>query len=108
MSQVWSIMINGAVPAKFTPDVFGTSTGQPLQAQVGDLVSWNNQTADKHQIQVKVTPAFTTKEILAGKPSTPGYVVQAANKGTTITYVCTLHLDKEKNPTETGTIEVAS
>jgi plastocyanin len=102
-------MIKGAVPAKFIPDVYDPNpdakSERPLQAEVGDLVSWNNQTTDKHQIQVKVTPVFTTEVILDGKSSTPGYVPQ--NEGT-ITYFCTLHLDANKKPTEVGTIEVAS
>lgn len=71
MAQVWSIMINGDVPAQFNPDVYNTKPGDPLKAQLGDLVSWNNQTKEPHQIQVGST--FTTNQIEAAKSSTPGY-----------------------------------
>ena len=43
----WSIKIipdaNG-VPAAIVPDLRGSKPGDPLQAQVDDLVSWNNTT----------------------------------------------------------------
>jgi plastocyanin len=94
-------MINGDVPAKFNPDVYGTNPGEPLKAQLGDLVSWNNQTTQPHQI--RVGPLFTTDPIEAGKSSTPGWVVELPPKpGDPITYVCTKHNG------ESGTITVAS
>ena len=99
MAQVWSIMINGDVRAQFNPDVYGTGPGEPLKAQAGDLVSWNNQTAQNHMIRVGST--FTTEKIEPGKSSTPGYVVQAPVSGNTITYVCTTH-------NEEGTIQVVA
>src|SRR5687768_14268161 len=109
MSQTWSVMIKGS-PASFDPDVFGTDPGQPLKAQLGDLVCWNNQTTDKHQIAVtdsKGATIFTTKEIEAFKPSSPGYVPQAENPPvTTISYHCTLHKDQDGKFTENGTITV--
>lgn len=43
----WSVKIipdaNGA-PAAIVPDLRGSNPGDPLQAQVDDLVSWNNTT----------------------------------------------------------------
>ena len=46
MSDQWSIEIlsgpRGAV--YFLPDVRGAKIGDPLQAQVGDVVTWSNRT----------------------------------------------------------------
>jgi plastocyanin len=109
MAQVWSIMINGNVPAKFNPDVFGTNSGEPLKAQLGDLVSWNNQTSVTHRIAVTKaggTTTFLPDEIKDSMSSTPGYVTQSSDVVSgTISYHCTLHL-KDGNPTENGTITV--
>lgn len=106
MSQTWSVMINGKDPATFDPDVFGTDPGQPLKAEIGDLVSWNNQTSDVHQIEVKGsdgTTTFTTKEIAAFKPSSPGYVTQTTDVSSgTINYTCSKHAG------ENGKITVVS
>lgn len=112
MAQVWSIMINGNVPAKFNPDVFGTGPGEPLKAQLGDLVSWNNQTGDAHQIAVLKadgTVSFTTEKIASFKSSTPGYVTSTTDVVSgTISYHCTLHLDQNKKPVENGKITVVA
>ena len=108
MSQTWSIMIKGNVPANFDADVFGIDPGQPLKAQITDLVSWNNQTNVTHQIQVndpRGLAKFTTKEIEAGKSSTPGYALQAEDKDNPnqqITYICTKHAG------ESGKIQVVT
>ena len=91
--QSWSINI---VPSgsglQFNPDVYGCDPGSPLQAQKGDLVSWNNQTNDKHQIIVG-TETFDVDPW----SSTTAYQVQTAAPAT-ITYTC----DKDC----TATIEV--
>jgi hypothetical protein len=76
MSQVWSVMINGSVPATFTPDVYGCGDGEAVKAQPGDLVCWNNQTNDPHQIEVYKpggVATFTTDVIEKSKSSSPGY-----------------------------------
>lgn len=106
MSQTWTVMMKGS-PASFDPDVFGYSPGESLRAQRGDLVCWNNQTGAKHQIEVDGAAVFTTKEIEAYKPSSPGYVIQSADP-TTISYHCTLHKDGEGKFTENGTITVVT
>jgi len=91
--QGWSVIINGE-PATFDPDVFGTDPGNPLKAQIGDLVCWNNQSAQDHQLAVtdstgKIT--FTTEVIAAGKSSSPGYVATSSDSnGGTIAYHCVL------------------
>jgi len=84
--QSWSIDIvptSGGV--QFNPDVYGVAAGSPLQAQKGDLVSWNNQTETDHTIVVNVTPAqtFTAKSW----KSTDAYQITNA-AGTDVTYTC--------------------
>jgi len=106
MSQTWTIMMKGS-PASFDPDVFGYAPGEPLRAQAGDLVSWNNQTSAQHQIAVEGATAFTTKVIDGFKSSSPGYVIQS-NDPKTIPYHCTLHKDQGGNFTENGTITVVT
>lgn len=99
MSQTWPVTINGKNPASFDPDVFGTNPGEPLKAQMGDLVCWNNQTADQHQIQVRKkdgSAIFTTKMLEKFKSSSPGYCLQKGddeNTGT-IKYYCTQHANE--------------
>lgn len=85
--QSWSINIvpsgNGV---SLDPDVFGAQPGTPLQAQVGDLVSWNNQTNDSHRITV----SGETLDAAAWK-STTAYTIQNPAKTPTpytITYTC--------------------
>jgi plastocyanin len=107
MSQTWSVQINGKPPASFDPDVFGTNSGQPLKAEIGDLVSWNNRSKEDHQIAVtnpQGTVVFTTEVIKYSLSSFPGYVIQQADASAgTVYYYCTLHL-KDKKPTERGMI----
>ena len=98
--QSWSINIvpsGGSVA--LNPDVWGVQPGSPLQAQVGDIVSWNNQTDDAHQISV-------SGETLNVGPwrSTTGYVIQNPQKNKppyTITYTCSAGAGSVK-----GTINV--
>jgi hypothetical protein len=111
-TQSWCITINtGSSCASFDPDVFGSSPGAPLQAQLKDEVAWNNQTADKHQIALtdeKGTQFQTiTDTIEAYQSSFPGYVTKQADvrppattqpdapATQTIYYCCTVH-DGEK------------
>ncbi len=79
--QGWSVIIQGD-PMSFDPDVYGTDPGAPLKAQVGDMVCWNNQTEEPHQIAVADkdgTTSFTTELIESRKSSQPGYVAQATD-----------------------------
>jgi plastocyanin len=98
--QSWSINI---VPSSekpddksvsFNPDVYDCPPGSPLKAQVGDLVSWNNQTNNPHQIVVE-------GETLDCNPwsSTTAYQIQTTAKSP-IVYTC----DEDC----TGQIEVVS
>ena len=98
--QSWSINIvpsGGSI--SLNPDVFGAAPGSPLQAQVGDLVSWNNQTNDDQRIVV-------SGETLDAAPwkSTTAYQIQNPNKTPTpytINYTCS-----NKQGTQTGLINV--
>jgi hypothetical protein len=108
MSQTWTIMIQGN-PTQFNPDVFGIKPGEPLKAQIGDLVSWNNQTASIYAIQVNAPGggvSFGTK-IDPFKSSSPGYVIQAADvdtKGASGELVGTIRY--YSSPSGEGTITV--
>jgi plastocyanin len=117
--QSWSITINGK-PASFDADVFGTDPGQPLKAQLGDLVSWNNQTGRAHQICLADETGAPvkddngklqklTKRIAKYTSSFPGYVTANTDirptssplpQTGTIYYCCSIH------PEEKGQIEV--
>jgi hypothetical protein len=85
--QSWCINI---VPAgdgvSLNPDVWEVKPGAALQAQVGDLVNWNNQTDEPRQISV-------SGETLDAKAwdSTNAYQIQNPDKKKfpyTITYTC--------------------
>lgn len=83
--QSWSINI---VPSKsggvaFNPDVFGTEPGSALQAQNGDLVCWNNQTDNPHQIVIG-TETFEVEPW----SSTTAFEIQNATAPATISYTC--------------------
>jgi plastocyanin len=98
--QGWSITIVAGTPyASFVPDVYGSPPA--LQAQVGDNVSWNNQTDQEHQIYQ--TGGGKITEVIAGHASsTPAYTVALPGGATTgtIDYYCNFH------PEEKGTINV--
>lgn len=121
----WSIKIVPASSgggAAFQPNLHGYEPGDPLPAQVGDIVSWNNTTEDEHQpwptdsnynplsdaaVLPRGGPNYLSDPIPGGEPSRPAYVVVAPNTsppGSTIYYYCKLHPDIE---TERGTIEVS-
>jgi hypothetical protein len=73
MASSWSITINqhdGAIT--FKPDVPGGTAGQPLGANSGDNVTWNNRT--NHEITLKsIQPegVFLCDPIPAGDVSNP-------------------------------------
>jgi len=116
-NQYWSIIISGSVPCSFVPDVY-TEDGIPptsLLARIGDLVSWNNQTDDEHEIWITnesyAPQTQATDRIRAWEPST-GYVVAQSDispptttappPDQTIYYYCSVHTE------EHGTITVVS
>jgi hypothetical protein len=84
------------------PDRPGANPGDPLQAVLGDLITWNNETDDIHH-PVAITPAglFLTDEIPPGRASSPMFNV--TQSPATITYQCSRH---PENPDEKGTIKV--
>lgn len=97
--QTWSITI---VPnSGFQVDAYGQS-GSDLQAQNGDMVSWNNQTADEHQPVVASSgggdPTPLCDVIAPWEQSTPGYICGS----TSVDYYCKFH------ESETGSITIVS
>jgi plastocyanin len=90
----WSIKIEGK-PAVFTPDIDGVKPGTPLTVVQGDLVSWNNESADPH-FPVPDDPAtfgaFMSSAITPDNASDAYNVVAAS--GTTIAYHCSLHANE--------------
>lgn len=110
--NTWAITIQTGVPcASFVPDVFG-ATGNVLNAEIGDLVCWNNQTSQEHEIWL-ANAAYEpqrriTDTIAPFQSSQPGYVPQAGDttppktKAGTIYYCCSIH------PEERGTIQVVA
>ena len=102
--QSWSINIVAGSPA-FVPDVYpGNQTS--LQAQQGDLVSWNNQTAEMHQPwqtdESYQQPQAQLTGVIMPHESSDGYAVPNGTPPFTIYYRCNIH------PSEHGTIEVVA
>ncbi len=120
--QSWSIKIVAGDPnALFVPDVYapaGTAEVRPLQAQLGDLVSWNNQTSDPHHIWLtneEYEPQATITEVIPpGESSYPGYVPQQADVSPTVpageqpTFPQTIYYYCSKHTDERGTIVVVA
>jgi len=107
--QTWSITISGNPPATFTPDVYSESPNPPtaLQAQNGDVISWNNTTSDEHQLVETdqggtTTGTQITNVIEPGTSSTPGFVPDVDNPPATIYYKCTMHAN------ELGSIDIVA
>lgn len=86
--QSWCININAVEGGgvSLNPDVWDVQPGAPLQAEVGDLVSWSNNTNDDHQIVIE-------GETFDAKPwkSTDAFEIQNPNAiptPYTISYTC--------------------
>jgi hypothetical protein len=99
----------------FQPRVPNTPVGAPLKAQVGDVVTWGNNTTQEHQpwptanndpngapaaSNAPGTPLYFSDPIAAGGSSSPQYVVPQPPSNNVICYCCKLH------PTERGQIEI--
>ena len=99
MAESWSIIIE-EVGGKvvFRPDLPGAQAGQPLGANNGDNVTWNNRTDEFHH-PVATEPAgeFLTDDIPAGEVSSPIF-----NISKSVTYKCAHHEG------EVGSIVVAT
>lgn len=116
--QTWSIkIIPGEQYAQFVPDVYvppDTPETSALQAQIGDQVSWNNQTSEEHRIwltNAEYEPqSVITDPIEPWKSSYPGYVTQQADvtppvppdTAQVIYYYCSVHNE------EHGQIDIVS
>jgi plastocyanin len=104
--ESWSItIVPGAERASFVPDVYtppGKTVSIALQAQIGDCVSWNNQTNQEHEIWEQGGGQLS-EQIDPFRSSTPGYIVALTGKAPgTVNYYCSIH------PEETGSIDVIS
>ena len=107
--QTWSIsIIPGSSGAGFVPDVYSDNPTDVLQAQNGDIISWNNQTGDEHQpwqtdatFAVGSGPNVQLCDVIAPfGSSSPGFCPDQDDTPSTIYYACRIH------PQEQGTIEV--
>ncbi len=93
MAQQWGIIIE-EVGGKvvFRPDVPGAQAGDPLGADVGDIVTWNNRTNDAHHpVATEPGGLFLTEDIPAGQVSSPMFNIETAG---IIKYVCAHHEDE--------------
>lgn len=103
--QAWSItIVPGTNGASFVPDVYippDQTKPVALQAGNGDLISWNNQTDQEHEIW-QTGGDRITEPIAPRQSSFPAYVIALPNNETTgaVSYYCSYH------PEETGTIDV--
>ncbi len=97
-------------------DLPGYTQGQALDAAPGDVVSWYNQTDDKHQLLMTVkssNPPFTSNTLNDAIPpgqSSDAYVcappkTSPAPDDWVVTYQCKLH---PQNLKESGTINVTT
>jgi hypothetical protein len=123
-TQTWSILIQGS-PANFVPDVYSENppTSTALQAQAADVVCWNNQTGEPHQLfladeQLNNLGTALCDEIEPHKSSSPGYVTATADARpvppatvvfpVTIYYICALHLGEDGEYLESGKIDLVA
>ena len=79
----------------FKPDISSAQPGQPLGANAGDIVTWNNRTNQAHWPVAIDPPGFLTNDIPAGEVSNPIFNIQGPVK-----YRCQHH------PQEQGSIVV--
>jgi FtsP/CotA-like multicopper oxidase with cupredoxin domain/plastocyanin len=82
------IVPGGPGVAAFQPDLPGANPGDPLSVPPSALVSWNNQSADPHQLVTDDVTPYTSNEILPQYTSETDYLAPAAG---TVTYHCTKH-----------------
>jgi hypothetical protein len=99
----WSVKIVQVSPgvAGFRPDVLGAKVGDSLEAQVSDIVTWGNLTADIHQPVRIDNGQSLCNPIAGGASSNPQFVVEGA-VGDVISYKCSFH------PRETGSITIVA
>jgi hypothetical protein len=92
--QSWLInIVPSGSSVAFNPDVFGVAPGSPLQAQVNDLICWNNQTESAQQVVVSNVVSGLPDETFDADSwkSTTAYQIQNPKKAPfpyTIDYTC--------------------
>jgi plastocyanin len=94
---VWSVdIVAGANPGDPATFVARNQPAAPvgiIYADAGDIVSWNNATAEDHQpVQDPLEPPVgtVTGPVVTPGHQTSGYVV-TGNPGMTVSYTCLLH-----------------
>jgi hypothetical protein len=126
--QTWTVTIVAGTPNIFIPDVYNPNpdpepptSSQPLLASNGDVVSWDNETEEEHDLaltdvtyQVLTPVASLVGPIAAGKPSDQFYLTQTADASptppatvvfpVTIYYACTV----TGHENERGTIQLTA
>jgi hypothetical protein len=113
----WSIKIVpvksqiAGILAEFVPDIDGAKPGDPLQAEAGDLVSWNDTSNteahwpwlcadDSYKVSDPPPGAvYLTTEPIQPRYSSPYFLITQP-EGTTLYYCCRYH------PKERGRIVV--
>jgi hypothetical protein len=115
----WSVKIvpnAGGTGAAFQPNLPNAKPGDTLNAQIGDVVTWRNDTTEVHQPwptqgNVPGGPPFTgplpqnqtlSAPIPPNTSSTPQYIVNPGTGVTTIYYCCRNH------PSEQGSITIVT
>ena len=105
---VWSVNIiagaNPGDPATFVAQNQPNAPVGTIYADAGDVVSWNNTTAQDHQPVQAPLPLVPPLGTLVWPVVTPGHQTSAyvvsGNSGATISYTCLLH------PSESGQIVI--
>ena len=92
MAESWSIIIETVdETVVFRPDIPGAQAGQPLGANSGDLVTWNNRTDEAHwPVATDPKGEYLTEDVPAGEVSDPIYKIDK-----TVKYKCKHH-EEEK------------
>lgn len=108
-----NIVIGKSGAAEFVVGLPGAKQGQPLQADQDDLVTWNNETNDQHQLwETDANYDPVSQSSLPGliKPGMSSDTYDCAQPSWqpaswTIYYYCSLH---PNNALERGSIQVAA
>ena len=100
---VWSVQIvpgtGSGSPAVFIAQNQPTAPPGTVYADPNDAISWDNTTAQNHELQTTSSPITPLGGLVTPRHQTSAWIV-TGNSGTLISYACLIH------PAETGTISV--